>query len=77
MNTKSAAACVTGIMLRWREGQGDRDPGRAAPDIVKMVKIIDRSIEPAAAEADISEIFHLLKKIDQNVQKIGEQKSER
>lgn len=39
-----------------------------------MIKVIDRSIEPGVVEAEISEIIHLLKKIGQNVQKIGEQK---
>lgn len=77
MNTPSVAACVTGLMLSWRDRVHPAgDPRRDAPDIVKTIKIIDRSIEPGLVEAGIPEIIYLLKKIDQNVQKIGEQKSE-
>lgn len=77
MNTPSVAACVTGLMLSWRDWVHPAgNPGRDAPDIVKMRKIIDRSIEPGVVEVGIPEIISLLKKIDRNVQKISEQKSE-
>lgn len=69
-------AGVTGIMLSWREWlkfARDAGPGREAPDILKMVKVIDRSIEPGVVEGEISEMVLLLKKIDQNVQNIHEQ----
>lgn len=72
----AVTAAMTGVTLSWREWlQFARDPGpgREAPDILKMVKIIDRSIEPGLVEGEISEIVHLLKKIDQNVQNICEQ----
>lgn len=77
MNTSSVAACVTGLMLSWGDWVHPAGkPGRDAPHIVKMKRIIDRSIEPGVVEAGIPEIISLLKKIDRNVQKISEQISE-